>query len=81
VFIGSQDIICDVSTRNKSTLIRGNNLRKELLESVSQDFRDYLIKHITQANGPKISDPRGWLFLRDEYNMGSINNIKGSTRL
>jgi hypothetical protein len=79
--IGSQDIVCDVPSSYKSTLIRGNKVGKDKLESVGQNFRDNLIKHITQADGPKISDPRRRLFLRDEHYIGSINNIKGSTRL
>jgi hypothetical protein len=46
------------STRNKSFLVRKNNVAKKRPNAINNDFGDYFINHVVKANRSKL--PQGF---------------------
>ena len=45
--------IKDLPSKNKASLLRGNDQRENAKDSRSEDLRDYLVEGVVEANGPK----------------------------
>lgn len=76
-----QSVIHDLSIRHKCILKGRNESAEKRPHSIDHDGSDGLIDHITKANWPKMIHLGGFLFLRDENNVGLINLSQGVARV
>lgn len=61
-FMSNKNIVRNLTTFYKGTLVRRNDLRENNLQSISHCFRDYFIEDIALASGSKLVNG-----LRDFY--------------
>lgn len=57
-FLGKENIITNVSSRNESSLCFVNNRGEDNFESVGKDFGDTLVNSITARDGSKVGHER-----------------------
>jgi hypothetical protein len=69
-------IVSNVPTKNKTSLIITDQRRNERLEALGEYLRDAFDRAILETYRTKISRRTDDIFLRERYNVGSVNVLK-----
>jgi hypothetical protein len=75
-FIGNQSVVRNQSPRDKNTLVRADDVRKDCFDPICNSLGDNLDRNIAKGYGSKVIRSSGFVSLENEADMSRVKRFR-----